>query len=116
MAGCVIYSSLAALEKLLFFPTTTNILYKSNLLIILDLLISDIRHINFTYIIVMRILQVDQIIIGVIRLGRVVGTDRKSTRLNSSHVAISYAVFCLKKKKKENIHENRIQTNIRTYC
>src|SRR5207253_7309552 len=28
--------------------------------------------------------------------------DRKSTRLNSSHVAISYAVFCLKKKKKPN--------------
>src|SRR5438874_6627571 len=27
--------------------------------------------------------------------------DRKSTRLNSSHVEISYAVFCLKKKKKE---------------
>src|SRR5215208_7647638 len=27
-----------------------------------------------------------------------IGTDRKSTRLNSSHVAISYAVFCLKKK------------------
>src|SRR5690625_5765207 len=27
------------------------------------------------------------------------GQDRKSTRLNSSHVAISYAVFCLKKKK-----------------
>src|SRR5438067_8909895 len=27
-------------------------------------------------------------------------TDRKSTRLNSSHVSISYAVFCLKKKKK----------------
>src|SRR5690625_5794327 len=29
-------------------------------------------------------------------------SDRKSTRLNSSHVAISYAVFCLKKKKKSN--------------
>src|SRR5207253_4815194 len=29
--------------------------------------------------------------------------DRKSTRLNSSHVAISYAVFCLKKKKKKRI-------------
>src|SRR5690625_6123568 len=29
------------------------------------------------------------------------GKDRKSTRLNSSHVAISYAVFCLKKKKKK---------------
>src|SRR5207249_6586521 len=28
--------------------------------------------------------------------------DRKSTRLNSSHVSISYAVFCLKKKKTEN--------------
>src|SRR5690606_42124684 len=28
--------------------------------------------------------------------------DRKSTRLNSSHVKISYAVFCLKKKKTEN--------------
>src|SRR5689334_24577914 len=29
--------------------------------------------------------------------------DRKSTRLNSSHSSISYAVFCLKKKKKTNI-------------
>src|SRR5688572_32361688 len=29
--------------------------------------------------------------------------DRKSTRLNSSHSQISYAVFCLKKKKKKNI-------------
>src|SRR5690242_21944167 len=28
--------------------------------------------------------------------------DRKSTRLNSSHMSISYAVFCLKKKKKHN--------------
>src|SRR5437870_9900630 len=34
------------------------------------------------------------------RDGRAV-QDRKSTRLNSSHVAISYAVFCLKKKKKQ---------------
>src|SRR5438034_3235690 len=30
--------------------------------------------------------------------------DRKSTRLNSSHTVISYAVFCLKKKKKNNIN------------
>src|SRR5436309_9314646 len=30
------------------------------------------------------------------------GTDRKSTRLNSSHVKISYAVFCLKKKKHDS--------------
>src|SRR5260221_2290608 len=33
--------------------------------------------------------------------------DRKSTRLNSSHTVISYAVFCLKKKKKSN--------NVRTH-
>src|SRR2546426_8448018 len=32
--------------------------------------------------------------------GRVDSIDRKSTRLNSSHLVISYAVFCLKKKKK----------------
>src|SRR5438067_7937701 len=34
--------------------------------------------------------------------------DRKSTRLNSSHVSISYAVFCLKKKKKKKKIENTI--------
>src|SRR6266508_5235337 len=33
--------------------------------------------------------------------------DRKSTRLNSSHVAISYAVFCLKKKKKKKKKKNK---------
>src|SRR5205807_4784611 len=32
--------------------------------------------------------------------GADLGQDRKSTRLNSSHLVISYAVFCLKKKKK----------------
>src|SRR5689334_24458636 len=31
-----------------------------------------------------------------------INADRKSTRLNSSHSSISYAVFCLKKKKKKN--------------
>src|SRR5699024_12745667 len=36
--------------------------------------------------------------------------DRKSTRLNSSHVSISYAVFCLKKKKK-NITKRREEDN-----
>src|SRR5437773_4206911 len=41
------------------------------------------------------------------RVGKVLGAngpiilDRKSTRLNSSHITISYAVFCLKKKKKK---------------
>src|SRR5260221_10128144 len=33
------------------------------------------------------------------------GADRKSTRLNSSHTVISYAVFCLKKKKKKPIQD-----------
>src|SRR5947207_11678911 len=36
------------------------------------------------------------------RIGRPTEQDRKSTRLNSSHTVISYAVFCLKKKKKNN--------------
>src|SRR2546427_9400094 len=41
--------------------------------------------------------------------------DRKSTRLNSSHSQISYAVFCLKKKKKKNInHMNRYKSKHRT--
>src|SRR5690554_7598064 len=34
--------------------------------------------------------------------------DRKSTRLNSSHVRISYAVFCLKKKKKKNKEDRKV--------
>src|SRR5207244_9619075 len=39
--------------------------------------------------------------------------DRKSTRLNSSHQIISYAVFCLKKKRKTNQQEHGKTTNIR---
>src|SRR5205807_4699084 len=35
-------------------------------------------------------------------IAEVLDRDRKSTRLNSSHLVISYAVFCLKKKKQEN--------------
>src|SRR6266508_5092795 len=38
--------------------------------------------------------------------------DRKSTRLNSSHVAISYAVFCLKKKK-TNKQQNKLYKQAR---
>src|SRR5688572_32265738 len=38
---------------------------------------------------------------------RVRTTDRKSTRLNSSHSQISYAVFCLKKKKKKKIQKTQ---------
>src|SRR5438876_6972150 len=41
----------------------------------------------------------------------IVGRDRKSTRLNSSHPSISYAVFCLKKKKKNTIRERLRETH-----
>src|SRR5690554_1625800 len=36
--------------------------------------------------------------------------DRKSTRLNSSHVRISYAVFCLKKKKEKNRNDKQVRS------
>src|SRR5690349_23031224 len=38
--------------------------------------------------------------------------DRKSTRLNSSHVEISYAVFCLKKKTKRDIKSKNIYNKV----
>src|SRR3989442_3099364 len=38
--------------------------------------------------------------------------DRKSTRLNSSHVRISYAVFCLKKKKKRDSYDRSSLTDM----
>src|SRR5262245_5476598 len=41
---------------------------------------------------------------AIVRSRRCVRSDRKSTRLNSSHLGISYAVFCLKKKKKNIKH------------
>src|SRR5476651_1946879 len=46
--------------------------------------------------------------------GRATATDRKSTRLNSSHANISYAVFCLKKKKNQDTKprsEKRLNTS-----
>src|SRR2546426_4598074 len=38
--------------------------------------------------------------------------DRKSTRLNSSHLVISYAVFCLKKKKNTRLHHSPIAPSV----
>src|SRR5690606_40515080 len=43
-------------------------------------------------------------------VGEVVLVDRKSTRLNSSHVKISYAVFCLKKKRQDTLLSVREHT------
>src|SRR5690242_21504567 len=43
--------------------------------------------------------------------------DRKSTRLNSSHMSISYAVFCLKKKNKKNLHDHhRTRLELHLIC
>src|SRR2546427_5429509 len=42
--------------------------------------------------------------------------DRKSTRLNSSHSQISYAVFCLKKKKKKSVAMRPIWTRATVNC
>src|SRR5947209_15331440 len=48
------------------------------------------------------------------KLKKRVKADRKSTRLNSSHANISYAVFCLKKKKKKyKTTKTQDQTNIK---
>src|SRR5690606_39319641 len=46
------------------------------------------------------------------RLCFYLGLDRKSTRLNSSHVKISYAVFCLKKKKKYTRRQNNTELDL----
>src|SRR5438876_8631716 len=61
-----------------------------------------------------RLPRLDELLPDVDRLG-VTGhvqeafRDRKSTRLNSSHPSISYAVFCLKKKKKHTNNHKHIQ-------
>src|SRR4051794_41563498 len=44
------------------------------------------------------------------------GRDRKSTRLNSSHPSISYAVFCLKKKKTKKTDNMNLVKNNRNYA
>src|SRR5207249_5154984 len=45
--------------------------------------------------------------VAIAAVGDAAWEDRKSTRLNSSHVSISYAVFCLKKKKKKRSSHNK---------
>src|SRR6266851_4552035 len=51
--------------------------------------------------------QTDELRTGLAR--RSIAKDRKSTRLNSSHITISYADFCLKKKKKKKNQKTTIQ-------
>src|SRR5256885_8767845 len=52
----------------------------------------------------------DLVFVGAIAEVGLTLTDRKSTRLNSSHLVISYAVFCLKKKKNEYIELSVFET------
>src|SRR2546426_3411240 len=51
----------------------------------------------------------ERLLLGVV----VGGGDRKSTRLNSSHLVISYAVFCLKKKKNDTVRSVRAASRAR---
>src|SRR5256885_9918328 len=54
---------------------------------------------------------------GFVRPGWCPSPDRKSTRLNSSHLVISYAVFCLKKKKKTDTNpKNELQLRHQLEC
>src|SRR6478735_7795883 len=46
------------------------------------------------------------------RSGKRAGRDRKSTRLNSSHLVISYAVFCLKKKNNNSLHRYNLKKKL----
>src|SRR5438034_3055740 len=47
-----------------------------------------------------------------VRVRVITARDRKSTRLNSSHTVISYAVFCLKKKKRRQHRQSQSYTNM----
>src|SRR5690554_7114108 len=52
---------------------------------------------------------------GALPMALMAKEDRKSTRLNSSHVRISYAVFCLKKKKKKDKKERNLKKKMKKY-
>src|SRR5262245_64329996 len=57
---------------------------------------------------VARAIALDQaMVLRILKLANSWSRDRKSTRLNSSHLGISYAVFCLKKKKNEGPKRTR---------
>src|SRR3989454_6824266 len=58
---------------------------------------------------------------GTVPIGAALTTDRKSTRLNSSHLVISYAVFCLKKKRtsrrsRSEEHTSELQSPCNLVC
>src|SRR5260221_9246150 len=59
-----------------------------------------------------KLLPSEQQIVGPFEQQKLAREDRKSTRLNSSHTVISYAVFCLKKKK----HTSELQSHSDLVC
>src|SRR3712207_7217530 len=63
----------------------------------LEELVDDVDLLALLGVLALQLLAADALL-----LHREVGVDRKSTRLNSSHANISYAVFCLKKKKQKH--------------
>src|SRR5690625_1528266 len=97
-SGCGSCSTCGGCEiKPSYYSTFTNQDLNPGDFVFLD---SDAKTVNnlsfFTY-----LFPVSMMILGAVLANTVFSrTDRKSTRLNSSHVAISYAVFCLKKKHK----------------
>src|SRR5688572_32043012 len=80
------------------FPYTT--LFRSVVAAVRDVVVAVVVQVGVRGIDTVAVL-VDAVALDLGRAG-VDGGDRKSTRLNSSHSQISYAVFCLKKKKKYN--------------
>src|SRR5690606_39773824 len=88
------------------FPYTT--LFRSMALFVVPiflltsiLLIASVaKHLNYLYVFPIAGSGAGELLKGSLAYSAFYG-DRKSTRLNSSHVKISYAVFCLKKKKKK---------------
>src|SRR5207249_9831406 len=88
------------------FPYTTLFRSLANFLMqkaVTDVLEHEkaIYHIGTTYTTNMRFWEFNEEFKTRLKNTKAQGIDRKSTRLNSSHVSISYAVFCLKKKKKK---------------
>src|SRR2546430_16835765 len=103
MSTCCIYVSFFILEHLFFFfffffnDTATTEIYTLSLHDALPISVFDsvVNHFN-------EVARARGPAMQVPFLRRQIFEDRKSTRLNSSHSQISYAVFCLKKKKKKD--------------
>src|SRR5690242_21511213 len=106
MFFCLVYLMLRHPPRSTLFPYTT--LFRSPVMTRVRQLFHSECQINFidstgsvdTHSLVVSFVMIATCV-GALPIGMII-TDRKSTRLNSSHMSISYAVFCLKKKKSIN--------------